>query len=138
MSLTVLAQGVLVADPQRRSGKTEFATCAMRVATDDGPVLVNMIAFAPEAVAALLALSKGDSLAVTGKAKLTSWTRDGEEKHGLGVVAEQVLTLYQAGKRRERARTVKGGAVSEADGADGDSPNSPAYDAYDYARAARG
>jgi single-stranded DNA-binding protein len=55
-------------------------------------------------VAALLALSKGDSCAIAGRGKLSEWTKDGEQKHGLSVIADKVLTVYQAGKLRGQAR----------------------------------
>ncbi len=55
-------------------------------------------------MAALLALHKGDALAIAGRAKLSSWTKDGEEKHGLSVVADRVLSAYAAGKARKAAR----------------------------------
>ena len=38
------------------------------------------------------------------RAKLTSWEKDGEEKHGLSVVADKVMTAYAAGKARKAAR----------------------------------
>ena len=43
--------------------------------------------FAADAVQALLALSKGDACAIAGRAKLSTWEKSGEEKHGLSVVA---------------------------------------------------
>lgn len=55
-------------------------------------------------MAALLALTRGDSCAIVGRAKLSTWTKDGEEKHGLSVVAEKMLTAYQLDKKRRQAR----------------------------------
>lgn len=107
MSLAVLAQGSLVSDPlQRTSAKgAAYVTTQLRVATDDGAILVSVIAFAADAMAGLMALRKGDAAAVSGKAKQTSWAgRDGETNHGLSVVVEGVLSVYQAGKRREKAK----------------------------------
>jgi single-stranded DNA-binding protein len=105
--LNVLAQGVLVSDPRERTsaaGKA-FATGLLRVPAEDGEAaLVSVIAFAPDAVAALLALAKGDSVAIAGRAKLTSWTKDNQERHGVSVVADRVLTVYAAGKARKAAR----------------------------------
>ena len=104
--LSVLCSGSLVSDPRERTtaaGKA-FATCQMRVpAEDTEALLVSIIAFNADAVAAILALSKGDAVAIAGRAKLTSWEKDGEEKHGLSVVADQVLSIYQIEKRRKRA-----------------------------------
>lgn len=104
--LNVLAQGVLVSDPRERisaAGKA-FATGLLRVPAEDADaMLVSVIAFASGSVTALLALAKGDSCAIAGRAKLSSWTKDGEEKHGLSVVADKVLTVYAAGKARKAA-----------------------------------
>lgn len=66
-------------------------------------MLVSIIAFNADAVAGLLALAKGDACAIAGRAKLTSWEKDGEQRHGLSVTADQVLTIYQIEKRRKRA-----------------------------------
>ncbi len=112
--LSVLASGTLAADPKARtsaSGKA-FATALLRVPSEDAEaMLASVITFDSGAVAALLALSKGDALAIAGRAKLSEWTKDGEQKHGLSVIADKVLTVYQAGKLREQAR---GAEVSSA------------------------
>lgn len=67
-------------------------------------MLVSVIAFDANAVATILALSKGDACAIAGRGKLTSWGKAGEEKHGLSVVADRVLTVYHAGKLRKQGR----------------------------------
>lgn len=105
--LSVLCSSSLVSDPRQRTtaaGKA-YATASMRVPAEDAEaMLVSIIAFAADAVTGLLALSKGDALAIAGRGKLSSWTgQDGAEKHGLSVVADQVLTIYQIEKRRKRA-----------------------------------
>jgi single-stranded DNA-binding protein len=109
--LNILASGTLVSDPRQRTtaaGKA-FATGQMRVPAEDAEaLLVSIIAFNADAVTGLLALSKGGALAIAGRAKLTSWTgQDGAEKHGLSVVADQVLTIYQIEKRRKRAAALE-------------------------------
>ena len=55
MSLSTLAQGTLMADPQKRTSAASktFVTGSMRVPTQDDPILVSMIAFGPEPTAAL-------------------------------------------------------------------------------------
>jgi len=107
MSLQVLASGTLVRDPEARTSQAgrRYATGLLRVPVDgDEAVLVSLIAFSQTAAEALLANAKGDSIAVTGRAKLTSWEKDGEQRHGLSVVVEGVLSPYQLEKRRSRAR----------------------------------
>ena len=104
--LNILATGTLVADPRRRTsaGGKDFATASMRVPAEDSEaMLVSIIAFNADAVAALLALVKGDACAVAGRAKLTSWEKDGAVHHGLSVTGDQVLSMYQIEKRRKRA-----------------------------------
>ncbi|MBI3935540.1 MAG: single-stranded DNA-binding protein [Betaproteobacteria bacterium] len=104
--LSVLATGTLTADPRERttSAGKAFATCLLRVPVEDGePLLCSAIAFNADAVAALLGLAKGDSAAIVGRARLASWEKGGEQRHGLSVVADRVLTVYQAGKQRKAA-----------------------------------
>jgi single-stranded DNA-binding protein len=95
MSLYTLAAGVLVADPQQRESAkgSTYATAQMRVSTGEAEaLLVSIVAFA-DAAQRLLEHGKGDSLAVSGRARLNSWTgRDGAEKHGLSLVAEQIAS----------------------------------------------
>lgn len=108
MSLHMLATGGLIAAPMRRAGaKGDFGTATLRVATEDGAILVSLIVFNQQAEQ-LLAHRQGDTLAVAGRAKLTSWAgRDGNENHGLSVVVEQIASAAgarraDAARRRER------------------------------------
>ena len=114
--LNILALGTLVSDPRPRqntAGKA-YATASMRVPTDDGEAMVvSLIAFNARPVASLLALSKNDSLSVTGRAKLSEWVaHDGVEKHGLSVVADQVLSVYQIEKKRRQASQSAAGVAT--------------------------
>ena len=107
MSLTVLATGTLVNDPQSRTsaaGKS-FATALLRVPCEDAePALVSLIAFSNDSVSALLAHSKGDSLSVAGRGKLTCWAgKDGQQAHGLGLVVDKALSAYMISKKRRDA-----------------------------------
>jgi single-stranded DNA-binding protein len=108
MSLYTLATGSLIADPARRTGaKGDFATGTLRVATDDGSILVSVIAFG-EYAEQLLAHRQGSPVAIAGRATLRSWTgKDGAEKHGLSIVAEQIASASaarraDAERRRDR------------------------------------
>lgn len=58
-------------------------------------------------MAAILALTKGDSVMIAGRAKLTSWEIGGEQEHGLSVVADKVLTVYAAGNARKAVREIQ-------------------------------
>jgi single-stranded DNA-binding protein len=108
MSLSILVQGSLVADPVSRTGAggKEFVTGSIRVPIDGADsILVSAIAFASETRALLGALKKGDAVVCTGSAKLSTWDgRDGKQNHGLSLVAEGILTLSELSKRRDKAR----------------------------------
>ncbi len=103
--LSVLVSGKLVRDPQTRTGKSgkPFATALIAVPVkavsegDEDRVLVSVIAFGP-AAEALAALAKGDDVSCAGSGRLSSWTKDGVECHGLAVTAHRVLTAYQRRK----------------------------------------
>jgi single-stranded DNA-binding protein len=103
--LSILATGVLVQDPQRRISATgkPFCTALLRVPSEEAEaLLLNAIAFDPDVVERLTGLKKGDSCALTGRGKLTSWTgKDGAERHGLGLTVDGVLSVYEAAKRRK-------------------------------------
>lgn len=104
MSLDVLISGRLVKPAQERTGTNgkPFALAQITVATEgEESLLASGIAFNRAAVDALLALDKGDAVAVAGKAKLSSWTgSDGTQKHGLNVTIEHVLTTYHVRRKR--------------------------------------
>jgi single-stranded DNA-binding protein len=98
MSLHVLATGALISNPQRRTsaGGNIFATGTIRAATEDGAMLISVIAF-NDLADELLRHQQGEAIAVAGRAKFTSWTaKDGAEKHGLSVVAEQIASAANA------------------------------------------
>lgn len=111
MSLHALAVGTLIADPARRTGaRGVFATATLRVATEDGAIVVSLIAFS-DAAAALLDLCQGSTVAVSGRARLSAWTgRDGQEKHGLALVAEQIASA-SAARRADAGRRRQGRAA---------------------------
>lgn len=105
--LDVLIGGRLIRDPQVRTGQggKSFTTALVRVPVDQGEesLLVSVIAF-QEAAERLARLKAGDSVSLTGSAKLSSWEKDGETHHGLAVTANALLTAYDARKRRGDSR----------------------------------
>lgn len=88
-----------------QSGKT-FVTAKVRAAGGDGESLfVNVIAFSDTAKSALLALTDGDSVALSGTLTPKVWTdRNGEVHPGLDMVAAAVLTAYHVRRRRQAVR----------------------------------
>jgi single-stranded DNA-binding protein len=81
-----------LADPETRVGASgkEYTTARIRSGGDDA-VLVSVIGFRDEAEA-LARFAKGDAVSVSGTTTITSWLgRDGVERRGLKIVAEQVI-----------------------------------------------
>jgi single-stranded DNA-binding protein len=106
--LSILASGSLVRDPQRKMSAQSraYVTGLMRVPSEDAEaILLSIVCFSENAMTGLLALAKGDALAVAGRAKLTEWTdKEGTLKHGMSVIADRVMSAYSAGKTRKAAR----------------------------------
>ena len=89
--LNILATGTLVSDPKSRQSATgkAYATASMRVPTEDSEaMLASLIAFNADAVASILALSKGDSLSVAGRAKPCFFSRllSANALNGIGIM----------------------------------------------------
>jgi single-stranded DNA-binding protein len=123
MSLDILAQGRLVKAPEQRTASNgkPYALAQLSVAMEEGDVLASCIAFSQTAVDGLLALDKGDSCAVAGRAKVGTWTnREGETRPSLSITVDQVLTVYAV--RRKRT------ASQRDDSAPDDSTPAPARD----------
>lgn len=96
-----LVSGRMVGVAEQRQGKnaTQFAVAKVRATAGDGEgVLVNVIAFAPDAFAALLTLVDGDAVALAGALTPKVWSdKQGNTKPALDMVANRVLTAYPAG-----------------------------------------
>lgn len=103
MSITALVTGRLLADPEQRTGPSgkPYTLARMAAQTDgDESAAVSLIAFGT-AAEQLAALSKGDTLAVTGRCKVATWSgRDGELKSGLSVTVDLLLTAYHLKRKR--------------------------------------
>lgn len=99
-----LVTGTLVGMAEQRQGKndTSFVVAKVKAAPGDGEsLIVNVIAFAAEACAALLALDEGDTLALSGALTPKVWTdKQGNTRPALDMVAGQVLTVYHVDRKR--------------------------------------
>jgi len=75
----------------------------VRAAGADGESLfVNVIAFADDVRAALLALDDGDSIALSGALTPKVWTdKNDEARPALDMVAHAVLTAYHVKRKRQ-------------------------------------
>jgi single-stranded DNA-binding protein len=109
-----LITGTLVGLAEQRQGKNDstFVLAKVKATPGEGePLIVNVIAFAAEACAALLALDEGDTLALTGALTPKVWTdKQGNTRPALDLVASQVLTVYHV----DRKRAATGGADAPA------------------------
>lgn len=97
-----LVSGTLARDPETRtsaSGKS-YATGSIRSGSGDDAVFVSLIAFGEQAER-LTGLCKGDAVSAGGRMELKSWTgRDGSERHGLSLVANEIAAARPRPRRR--------------------------------------
>lgn len=95
-----LVSGRLSGEAEMREGKnaTRFAVAKVRADASDGQtVVVNVIAFAPTVCSALMALSDGDALSLTGSLSPKVWSdKQGNTKPALDMVANAVLSVHPA------------------------------------------
>ena len=103
--IDALIQGHLHGAPKARTSQAgkPFATCTARTTTRDGAtVFANVIAFAESAVTALLALSAGDAVALSGELTPKVYTPPGgEPRPSLDLLAHAVLTPYHVARKRK-------------------------------------
>lgn len=98
-----LISGDLAADPvERQTRKGErFVTATARVPAGDGAVFVGIAAFGATAAERLAKLRKGSPVSAAGVLEQTTWTTQaGEARTGWRLTASEVLSAYQATKKR--------------------------------------
>jgi len=102
--IDALIQGKLHAKAQQRTGKAgrPFVTAKVTTTAKDGNAqFVNVIAFAPDACNALLALGPGDAVALAGELASSIYTgKDGAPRISLDLTAHAVLTAYHVTRKR--------------------------------------
>lgn len=117
-----LIAGKLHSNPAQRTGKSgkPFTTAKLLASTSKGESLfVNVLAFSESAQAALMALTAGDAVSLSGSAEPTAWQdRDGEIRVGMSMIAANVLTAYSVTKKRK--------AMQRESNVSGDAPATPA------------
>lgn len=102
--LSVLCCGCLATTPYKRCSVlgVYYVTATIRFTVDDGSTAEgHIIAFNKPAVSSLLVLKKGDSIAITGKAKLSVWGK--ETNLRLSIVTDKVLSLPSPEKEQLRS-----------------------------------
>ncbi len=108
--IDALISGKLYGTAQQRTGKNgkPFTVAKVRLISDDGEQLfVNVITFAADAGAALMALNEGDALAIAGTLTPRVWTdKQGTARPALDMTATQVLTAYHVTRKRKAVADV--------------------------------
>ena len=103
----VLITGKLLKAPKNSTGKngSPYTTASVRVPIqgqrEDEPdsVFASVIAFGEDAEK-LGRLVAGDTVSVSGMARLSTWEKDGKTSTGLNVTATGILSAYELKKRR--------------------------------------
>ena len=115
MSIDALLTGKLVNQPTQRTSKNgnPFTVCRIRVAGagagESDSLLVNVIAFAEPAQAALLALDVGEAVSLAGSLKVGIWqANDGTHKPGLDLTVGAVLSAHSVAKKRRAMQPDQG------------------------------
>lgn len=103
--IDALIAGRLHGKPASRTGPSgkSFVVAKVRTPLADGEtIFVSVISFDKGVGAALLALSDGDSVALSGELKSKVWQpKEGEAKPALDLVAHAVLTAYHVSRKRQ-------------------------------------
>jgi single-stranded DNA-binding protein len=91
-----------VAETREGKNGSSFALAKVKASAGDGEsLIVNVIAFAAEASAALMALDDGDALALSGALTPKVWTdKQGNTRPALDMIATQVLSAYHVNRKR--------------------------------------
>ena len=104
--IAALIQGDLTGDPAERTTAKggKFWTASLRVAAGAEAMFIGIATFSESAGARLLRSKKGDSIAAVGSLEQTVWEgRDGEQRAGWRLTAHEVMSVYEAQKRRVAA-----------------------------------
>lgn len=99
-----LIAGEISTEPAERtaSNGNRYWTASARVAAGGESLFVGITAFDPKAGERLMQLRKGSSVAAVGTLEATTRTdKAGAERKGWRLLAHEVLSVYQARKRRE-------------------------------------
>jgi single-stranded DNA-binding protein len=102
--IEALIQGQIVGEPQKRQTRDgkPFYTASMRVSAGDGDAFfVGLTTFSETAGERLATLSKGASLSAVGALEQYQYQgKDGTDKSGWRLTATEIMSVYQARKRR--------------------------------------
>lgn len=97
-----MISGVINAEPKQKisSNGNGYTTALVSVPTESNYLSCSVIAFG-DAGKVLATLNKGDQVAISGTASPSEWEYEGQTRHGLYIVATQVMTLYHKRKKQK-------------------------------------
>ena len=103
MTAYTLVSGVLFRDPEQRMSKAgkPFVTATMRVKDGDATSWWKLLCFSEPTRAELLRLNDGEAISAQGRLTAETYTKDGQTRLALGVIADHVLALRQPPKARQ-------------------------------------
>jgi single-stranded DNA-binding protein len=103
--IDALIAGRLYGTPTERTSQNgnRFVTAKVRAPMANGETMfVNVIAFSDAAKTALLALAEGDSVAISGELKVSTYNdKNGTSRPSLDLTAHAVLTEYHIQRKRK-------------------------------------
>lgn len=107
--IDALIAGRIYGKPSERTSNNGnyYAVAKVRVSVRDGEAyFVNVIAFDEAAIGALLALSDGDSVALSGELTPKVYQpKEGPPRPSLDLLAHAVLTAYHVSRKRQAVTT---------------------------------
>lgn len=104
MSAHVLITGTLYRAPEQKVSKAgkPFVVATIRAKDGDSSQWWKLIVFSESAQTELLRLSDGDAVSAQGALKVETYQKDGETRINLTCIADAVLPLRAAPKKREK------------------------------------
>ena len=106
--IRALIAGELAADPQQRTSKTGNPYVLARVSVpqgDEGRIFCSVIAFQSDAVARLLQLKAGASVAVAGTLKVSTYqAKDGNTRPSLDMQPDEVASTTPRPRKPKAAQ----------------------------------
>lgn len=106
--IDALIAGRIYGAPSERTGNSgsQYAVAKVRVSVRDGEAyFVNVIAFDESVIRALLALTEGDSVALSGELTPKVYQpKDGPPRPSLDLLAHAVLTEYHVQRKRQAVK----------------------------------
>lgn len=104
MNIAALVTGEIFRQAEQRTAKSgrPYTVATIKARDGDASVFVRITAFSDTTQDELLRLSAGDAVSAQGVLRAEAYTKDGEARVGLSVVASAVLPLRAERKQKEK------------------------------------